>query len=339
MPTIRDVARRAGVAPITVSRVINNSGYVSGDARLRVEEAIEALQYIPNGLSQSLRFKKTNIIALVVSDITNPFWTTVTRGVEDATSEHGLNVVLCNTDEKQSKLDNYIHVLLQKRIDGILLVPTGDNADVVRKIQKQHIPVVLLDRILPDLSVDVVRSDSEGGSYALTRFLIQQGHRHIAMLAGPTEISTSTERIAGYRRALEEFEIPFETDLVSSGGYNHESGFHRAQNLLIHPRLRPTAMYAGNNVIAVGVLQALYRNGLRVPEDMSVVSFDDLPISVLPEPFLTVVAQSPYELGVASAQLLIDLITGKQQPGSRNVVLPIELIVRQSCRVVDAVLP
>src|SRR5688572_26630646 len=175
MPTIRDVAKRAGVAPITVSRVVNNAGYISSETRTRVEQAIAELHYVPNSLSRSLRFKKTNTIAFIVSDITNPFWTTVTRGIEDASSEHGLNVILCNTDENPGKQDNYVNVLLQKQTDGFLLVPARENPGIVRKIQKQQVPLVVIDREVKDVEVDIVRSDDIGGAYEMTKYLIELG--------------------------------------------------------------------------------------------------------------------------------------------------------------------
>lgn len=336
MPTIRDVAKRAGVAPITVSRVINNSGYVSEEARLRVQEAIQALQYIPNALSQSLRFKKTNTIALIVSDITNPFWTTVTRGVEDASSEHGFSVILCNTDEKQAKLENYVNMLLQRQTDGFLLVPTSSDVEVVRKIQRQRAPLVVVDRSLTGIEVDVVRSDSEGGAYAMTQYLIGLGHRRIAMLAGPEGISTSQHRVMGYKRAYQDAGLPMDAALISYGGYDSESGYQRTLQLMQQVSVRPTALFAGNNVIAVGVMHALYHLGLPVPEAMSVAGFDDMPLSLLAEPFLTVVAQSPYQLGVQATRLLIDLLMGREKPDNREVVLPVELIIRQSCRMTTA---
>jgi LacI family transcriptional regulator len=165
MPTIRDVAQRAGVAPITVSRVINKSGYVSDETRQRVEQAIEELQYVPNTLAQSLRFDRTNIFALIVTDITNPFWTTLARGAEDAASEENLNLIVCNTDENPAKQSNYIELLLQRRIDGFLLAPAENTAESIAPLLKRQVPLVVLDRRIPGVQVDVVRGDSERGAY------------------------------------------------------------------------------------------------------------------------------------------------------------------------------
>jgi LacI family transcriptional regulator len=329
MATIRDVAKRAGVAPITVSRVLNNTGYISEDTRARVEAAIRELHYIPNTLSRSLRFKKTNTIALFVSDITNPFWTTITRGVEDAGSEEGYSVILCNTDENQHKLESYVNLLLQRQADGFLIVPISSDPRVVQSIQKRDIPVVVLDRPLPDVEVDVVRSDSEGGAYELVKYLIGLGHRRIVMFSGPLEIATSSQRFAGYQRALVEHGMSPDPNLLMLGEFKQESGYRMAQHMLASVVPRPTAVFAGNNLIAVGILRALYEAGLRVPDDISVVTFDDLPL--VPQPFLTLAAQAPYELGRRAAKLLIAQIMGREAPGNRQIVLPVELVVRQSC--------
>lgn len=335
MPTIRDVAKLAGVAPITVSRVINNTGYISEETRVRVEAAIEELQYIPNTLSQSLRFKKTNTIGLVLSDISNPFWTTVTRGVEDACSQQGMHVFLCNTDEKQSKLDDYVDALIQRQTDGFLLVPAGkESTQTVERIKRAGVPLVVLDRSMQDVHVDVVRSDSEGGAYRLTEYLIQLGHRRIAIIPGPREIATSMLRLGGYKQALQDYGIPLDTQLIRHGQYNQEAGYNVALIKQFFSELnpKPTAIFAGNNFIAIGVVQGLYQMGVRIPEDVSIVSFDDVPYNWHAEPFMTVMAQSPYQLGFEAASLLLSFVLGTAQPDNRQVVLPVELLVRRSCR-------
>ncbi len=328
MVTIRDVAKRAGVAPITVSRVINNASYISDETRERVEAAIKELHYIPNALSQSLRFKKTNTIALIVSDITNPFWTTVTRGVEDASSEGGLSVILCNTDERQDKLESYVKLLLQRQTDGFLLVPINSDASLIHRIQRREIPLVVLDRPLP--GVDVVRSDSEGGAHAMTHYLLGLGHRRIAMLTGPLTIATSHQRLSGYQRALNDLGLSPDETLVIEGQFKQEAGYSMVKTLFDRVNPPPTALFAGNNLIAVGAMRALYELGLNIPDDISVVTFDDLPF-FFGQPFLTLVAQSPYQLGWQAAKRLIDHIndTGDRTP--IELVLPVELTVRSSC--------
>lgn len=330
-PTIRDVARLAGVAPITVSRVINNTSYISPETRERVLSAIDTLHYVPNSISRSLRFKKTNMLAMLVSDITNPFWTTVTRGAEDASSYHGLNIILCNTDEKQDKFADYVNVLLQKQIDGFLLAPTGDDRASIARIEKQGVPYVLIDRVLPNVHADSVRSDSVTGAYLLTKHLIALGHRRIAIITAPMVVSTGRERLEGYLMALEEAGIAPDERLIHHGGYQHETGYHATRAALRNSAIQPTALFAGNNFIATGVLKALDEHGLRVPEDMSVVSFDDLPYGFYRKPFITVAVQEPYALGYEAANLLIQRVNGDTALPLQEIIYPVELIIRDSC--------
>jgi LacI family transcriptional regulator len=331
MPTIRDVARRAGVAPITVSRVINNSGYVSAETRRRVEDAIVELKYVPNALAQGLRFNRTNVIALAVSDITNPFWTTVARGTEDAASEENFSVILCNTDENVIKQDKYVRLLLQRQVDGFLLVPSQNTTESVTLIQNQKVPLVIMDRQVSGVTVDVVRGDSEGGAYDLTCYLIGLGHHRIAVLSGPKTASTSTQRVAGYKRAFAEAGLKVDSKLVSYGKFHQDSGYERTREILALSQ-RPTALFAANNFIAIGVMKALFEVSLRVPEDMSVVSFDDLPLGLLVQPFLTVVAQPAYDMGYRATKLLLKRIACPDETPPEEIVLPTQLLVRQSCR-------
>ena len=329
MPTIRDVAKLAGVAPITVSRVINHSGYFSGDTRLHVEAAINQLGYVPNTLARSLRSRHTNTLALVLTDITNPFWTTVTRGVEDAASDAGYNVILCNTDESEAEQEKYLNVLLQKRVDGILLVPAGTTPDPVVLIQKQDVTVVILDRRIPSIKVDTVRCDSEDGGYQLTRLLLSLGHRQIAILSGPKGISTAEDRVDGYCRALTEAGLPVFAKNIFYDEFTQQGGYAMAQKALAISR-RPTALIAANNFIAIGALQAVRQANLQVPEDLALVGFDDLPVALLVDPFFTVAAQPAYEMGKQAMELLLARIAGQLEPASQEIVLPVEVVIRRS---------
>jgi len=329
MATIRDVAKRAGVAPITVSRVINNSGYVSEKTRVCVQAAVADLGYVPNVLARSLRSKRTNTLALILTDISNPFWTTVARGVEDAASDAGFNVILCNTDESEIEQDKYLRVLLQKQVDGVLLVPVRSTVEPIKFVQSQDTPVVVLDRRIPDAQADVVRCDSEEGAYQLTRLLLLLGHRRIAMLSGPRGVSTAEDRVAGYRRALTEAGLDVDSALVYYGKFSLESGYDMARQMLAGTP-RPTSLFAGNNFIAIGALRALRDAGLRVPEDLALVGFDDLPADLVVDPFLTVAAQPAYEMGRQATELLLARLSGEAPVAYQEIVLPTEIIVRES---------
>jgi len=329
MADIRDVAKRAGVAPITVSRCINNSGYCSEETRARVEVAVAELGFVPNRLASGLRSRRTETLALVLTDITNPFSTTIARGVEDITSEAGYTVIFCNTDESVSKEKMYLQMLLEKRVDGILLVPALSGLDSVALIKKQGTPIVVLDRRLPELMTDVVRCDSEGGAYELTRLLLSLGHREIAILNGPKDVSTSEDRLAGYRRALTEAGIPTNSKHEYYGAFNQESGFEMTRKVLAEAQ-KPTALFAANNFIAFGALKALQELELRVPEDITVVGFDDLPSALVTFPFLTVAAQPAYEMGRRAIEILLKKLDEGPSDQYQEVVLPAEIVIRQS---------
>lgn len=329
--TIRDVARRAQVAPITVSRVVNNAGYISEETRQRVEAAIQELNYIPNTLAQSLRYQKTNMVALIVTDISNPFWTTVARGVEDACSAHDVNVIVCNTDEEQRKLDNYINLMIQRQVDGLLVVPTeGYSGTMLENLFASNIPTIMLDRTLPGWShLSTVRSDSIRGSYLLTKHLLELGHRRIMMISGSANVSTGSERAEGYRMALREYGVEPDHELLRFGKFSQQSGYDITVDMIKHMQPRPTAILTANNFIAIGALIALDEYQIKIPDQISLATYDDLPANLNPRPFLTTVLQNPYQMGQEAAQRLITLLRDGDAP-VEDVILPVSLIVRSS---------
>jgi len=330
MATIHDVAKRAGVSPITVSRVINQSGYTSLETRARVEAAIVELGYVPNRLARSLRSKRTNTLALVLTDVTNPFFTTLARGVEDTASDAGYTVIFCNTDESETEEKKYLQVVLQQQVDGILLVPACGTCDSVEMIQKQATPVVVLDRRMPpEAKVDVVRCENVEGACQLVKLLIGLGHRQIAVLSGPRTVSTAEDRVIGYLHAMAEAGLDASSDCVYYGAFTQASGYDMAQQALkAQPRL--TALFAANNLIAIGAMKALQDAGLRVPDDVAIVSFDDLPANLLIFPFFTVVVQPAYEMGRKATQLLLARLAGGSLEQCQEIILPTEMVVRQS---------
>lgn len=329
MATIRDVAKQAGVAPITVSRVINGSDYVSEKTREKVEAVVQELGYVPNMLGPSLRFKQTMTLALLVTDITNPFWTTVLRGVEDVAQANGYSTIICNTDESWEKQLQYLNMLLRRRIDGILLVPADNSPEHVRLIQKQTIPVVALDRKIPGVDLDLIRSDTEEGAYQLTRHLVSLGHRQIMMLAGPQSVSTSLDRVRGFCKALEETEVEDCESRVFWGHYTQDSGYQLAEKVLASDP-RPTALFAANNFVALGAMRAIQQHGLKIPEDIALVAVDGLPAVIPEDAFLTAAIQPARELGQRAAQRLIDRIKGDVTGPAEEIVLPIELKIHKS---------
>jgi LacI family transcriptional regulator len=327
--TIHDVARKAGVAPITVSRVINNSGYASESTRQKVLAAAAELGYVPNRLARSLRLSRSYVLALVLTDITNPFFTTIARGVEDVASAEGYTVTFCNTDENAEKERRNLERLLQQQVDGILLVPALSNAEAVFFVQEADVPLVVLDRRIPEAEVDMVRCDSERGAYQLVCHLLDLGHRSIAILTGPAGTSTADDRLAGYQRALREHGLQPAAQLTRRGTFSQDSGYEMASDILSGSAW-PTAFLAANNFIAIGAFKALRDHGYVVPDDFSLVAFDDLPAALMIDQVLTVAAQPAYEMARQATRLLLDRLAGNAPKAPQKIILPTELIVRGS---------
>jgi len=328
MATIHDVAKHAGVAPITVSRVINNSGYVSRATRERVERAVVELGYVPNMLARGLRSKRTNTLALVMTDITNPFFTVIARGVEDAARKSGYSVIYCNTDESETEEFKYAQILAQKQVDGVILVPACSKSKSVEFFQSNDIPVVLIDRSIPDVETDAVRCDSVSGAYQLVKLLLALGHTRIAVISGPRGVSTAEDRIDGYRLALADAGLG-ENEQIFYGSFTQVSGYDLAVKVMkqIPP---PTALFCANNFISIGVLKAFRDIRIRVPEDVALAGFDDLPVNLVVDPFITVAAQPAYEMGQRATELLLERLTGEAPDECQQVILPIEIITRKS---------
>jgi LacI family transcriptional regulator len=329
MTTITEVALRAGVSAMTVSRVVNRSGYASAATRAKVEAAVAELGYVPNAVARHLRLKRTRTIALVVSDITNPFFTTIARGVEDAASPRGYAVMFANTDESEPEEIEYVRMLVQRQIDGVLLVPAGNSTEPFRLLHAQKIPVVVLDRRVGSRTVDQVRCDSEAGAHDLVRHLIELGHTRIAVVTGRRNISTSTDRVLGYERALRDAGLPVSPELVTYDSFSLEGGYRQVKQMLAKEP-RPTAIFATNNFLAFGALRALREANLRIPDEVSLVTFDDLPAEWHDDPFITVLAQPAYELGRRATELLLGRLEGGARVKRQVIVLPGELIVRRS---------
>ena len=327
MPTVHDVAKRAGVAPITVSRVINNSGYISDVTRKRVEASIKELGYVPNTLARGLRSKQTHTLALVVTDITNPYFTLMARGVEDVAGASNYTVIYCNTDESETKEEKYANILAQRQVDGVLLVPAGGNGKTTKFLETNRINVVVLDRRVSGVKADFVCSDSKDGSYRLVKLLIGLGHKRIAIITGPKKVSTAVDRVAGYKQALTEAGL-IECELICYGAFNQQSGYELTKQLIAQSP-KPTAIFGANNFIVLGIIKALSELQLKVPEDVSVVGFDDFPESMLVRPFFTAAIQPAYEMGRLATELLLKRLTGELSGGFQRIILPIEIIERE----------
>lgn len=328
MATIREVAESAGVSYATVSHVINNTRVVTQETRERVLAAMTALDYHPNALARSLRQGKTNTLGLVLPDSANPFFAEISRSIEDEAFKKGYSVFLCNTELDTQRELFYVDVLSKKQVDGIIFVAAGDQPDSLDFLRRQNMPVVMIDRDLPNVEVDAVLTDHQLGGFLATRHLIELGHKHIACVAGPSSITPSAERITGYRRALGEAGLSVDESLIIRGDYHAQSGME-ITNSLLKMEPRPTAIFALNDLMALGALRAAAEAGFSVPRDLAVVGYDDLELARFTNPPLTTIAQPKKEIGTQAVGLLASRIAQRSRPPSR-LVLPPELIVRRS---------
>jgi LacI family transcriptional regulator len=284
MTTIREVAEKANVSSSTVSHVINNTRYVSEETRARVMDAMRELNYTPNRLARSLRSKdmRTNTIGLLIPDSANPFFAEVSRGVEDACFEEDYNVILCNSDDEQTKELEYLHVLLSKQVDGIILVSASGKGDTLEFVNDRGATVVAVDRAFDETfrdSVDSVLVDNESGGYEATRYLLDLGHTRIGCISGPSLLRPSAGRVHGYRQALADAGIEPDPSLVIPGDFRPQSGYEAAQQLLKLSDPLPSAIFACNDMMAMGALCAIHESGLKTPEDISLVGFDDIDLA------------------------------------------------------------
>ncbi len=318
---------------MTVSRVINNRARVAATTRHQVEKAIKDLGYVPNGLARGLQRGRTHTIALIVSDISNPFFTLVARGVEDMAQSHGYALILGNSDESVQKEQQYVNVMLSNRIDGLLLTPAGNGSSKTLRFLTRHLTkFVLIDRDIEGVSADAVVGDSIGGARMLTQHLLNLGHRRIALVTGQREVPTARDRLRGYEEALQAESIAPHYSLIMEQNYTREGGYRATQQLLtLPPEERPTAIFACNNFLGIGVIEALRDAQLEVPRDMAVVCFDDIEFASALHPFLTVLAQPARTFGSIATQLLLERLDGAETSLPHKVVLPPTLIIRASC--------
>lgn len=330
MTTIIDVARRAGVSPVTVSRVMNRAPNVNPETRARVEQAIAELGYLPSTVARSLRSKRTRSLALLLPDITNTFWTTVARGVEDTAQTFGYAVFVCNTDEDYQKQQRYLELAVSQRADGVLIAPCHNDAAALRVLRERGVPTVTVDRRIEGWDVDAVLGDSTGGARALVQHLIALGHRRIAVISGPATTSTAEDRVTGYREALVQAGMPVDDNLIRRGQFKAGAGEELARSLLAAENC-PSAIFAANNAIALGAIDAILAGGRRIPQDVALVAFDDFADASHLFPFLTVAVQPAYEMGCAAARLLLERLAGAGPVQPAHIVLPCRLIVRHSC--------
>lgn len=322
------MAATAGVSTATASRALNGVSTVHPDLVAKVAAAAESLGYRPNGVGRSLRRQRTDVLALIISDIGNPFFTAAARGFEDVAREAGFSVVLCNSDEDPGKEAQYLDVAERERFAGVVMSPNAVGSDIGR-LRAAGIPVVAIDRPLQD-EVDTVLVDSRGGAEAATSHLLDVGWKRPGCITGPASTDTSEQRLAGYRDALASRRRRQARSLVRHADYRAESA-REATHSLLRQRNPPDSLFVGNSPMALGVLAACRELGLRPGTDLGLVAFDDAPWAEFVDPPMTVIGQPAYEIGMHAGRLLVDRITGAPaDPPARNVLLTTQLVVRQT---------
>jgi len=330
MATLEDVARQAGVSVSTVSRTINRPDMVNANTRTRVKAAIDDLEYRPNRVARRLRRLdgRAHMLGLLIPDIQNPFYSDIVRGVEDVAYARDAAVILCNTDETSDREQFYVDVLKAESADGVILPPIARSDDSF-DVDSIGMPLVFFDRRISGGSVDTVVVDNERGARDAVDHLIGLGHQRIGFINGPATIATSAERLAGYRHALKKHGIDADPDLIRRGRPTRDAGKTLTDELLRLDR-PPSALFAANNQLALGVMESIHMHKLHVPDDVAVATFDDAPWAKLLDPPLTAVRQPSYEMGRRAAELLFDRIASPGRPAALVVLQP-KLIVRASC--------
>lgn len=325
--TLIDVARQAGVSPSTVSRILNGTAKVSDDKRLAVLAAISAMNFAPNQMAQGLKKGRSMTVGIVVQDISSPFFDETLRGVDDALKGTGYASVIVSGHWNAEEEAERIRLLLARKVDGIILLSGRISDEVVLQFATQR-PIVATGRLLDSPGAIGFKLDNEAGAYMAVRHLIELGHRRIAFVSGPPLHMDASERLAGYQRALREADIAADPKLIVEGDFHEASGL-LAVNHLFETQQHFTAVFAANDLSAYGVRLSLYRKGIRVPDDISLVGFDDLPGSSYTTPPLTTIRQPLYDIGRIATQSLLGLINGGAAP---RAVPPLELVVRETTR-------
>ncbi|GGP93623.1 LacI family DNA-binding transcriptional regulator [Streptosporangium pseudovulgare] len=327
MARIKDVAVRAGVSVATVSRVLNASPSVSEETRNRVYTAMTELNYVPNAVARSLRTEATRTLGLIIGDILNPFFAELARAVEDTARKAGYTVVIGNADERAEEQDHYVRTLIEQRVDGLLICPTAEVTPLVEQAAATGDPLVFIDRVLPGMDVPSVRVDGTDAIGELVGHLKTLGHRRVALISGPLRLSTGRERTDAFVKAAAEHGMELRPEYIQSGDFQLASGRALTARLLDLPE-PPEVIFGGDNLMTLGALDEIRARGLRIPEDVALASFDDVPWFPHMNPPITAISQPVAELGARAVRVILDRLHGRP---AGSVVLPAVLVPRQSC--------
>lgn len=334
MPTIRDVAREAGVSVSTVSRVIMANPNVNNGTRERVLEVIERLAYRPSAIARGLVSKRTKTLGVVVSDISNPFYPQMIKGIEDVANERGYTIILCNTDDELPRNARVMQVLNEQRVDGTILASVRRDDPSLEQLLESDTPAVLVNRGLPGNRISQVVLNNRFGAEMATNHLIELGRRRIVHLAGPAFAQNARERASGFQRAAAAAGIPPEAATILEVGFHPVAAGNDVHDAIRHVLTSdpsPNGLLAVNDILALHAMEiAVFELGLRVPEDLAIVGFDDSHLVASRFVQITTISHRPYEMGVKAAELLLGRIEGEQKTWPKKIVLEPRLIVRAS---------
>jgi LacI family transcriptional regulator len=331
--TVKEVAELAGVSTATVSRVISGNGTVSKKLLKRVNNAIDTLDFHPNQAARRLRHRATKIVGVIISDLQNPFFTTLVEGIESILQENGYLLLLGNSSENPDRERQHLDTFFSEHVSGLIFTATGDDISEYEKFRVAGVPLVAVDRKPSDFEVDLIHLENEKASFEAVNHFIKEGHQRIGLIAGPGSISTGSERSAGYRRALLSSGLPVDNELVQIGNFRQEGGYRSMEALLNLPD-PPSAVLVSNNLMTLGALQMIHQRRLNIPDQISLIGFDDMAWASSLRPALTVIAQPVYEMGIAAARLLLARIQKPESP-IQHVAFETKLIIRASCRCID----
>jgi len=326
--TLKMVAEKAGVSVNTASRAINNKPDINEKTKKRILKVAQELGYIRNAAAVALRTKKTRTIGVVIADNRNPFYAEVLNGIEEASRKKDYHIILANTQRDYKKEEEAINLLLAKRVDGLLITPVQDRDDDIKNLIDANIPFVIVGRDFENIEVEAVYNDEVKGGFLATEYLIKKGHKRIALVDGFLYKSPARGRLEGYKKALKKYGIPLDDDLLSVGDIDVKDGYKRT-NQLFEKELDFTAIFAYNDMMAFGAMQAIQEKGLRIPQDIGLVGYDDIPFSSLISPALSTIRLKKQELGTESVKLLLSRINGNRKM-TKKVMLGVELQIRES---------
>nr|WP_042273478.1 LacI family DNA-binding transcriptional regulator [[Clostridium] dakarense] len=332
--TIKDIANLAGVSKTTVSKVINNKDEsISKATKDKILKIMKEQNYVPNKLAQGLVTKRTKTIGLLIPDIRNPFFTDISRGAEDYARKEGYNIIFCSTDEDYEREVECIEMICEKMVDGIIFAPSSNTSNKDDRYKNLNTPMVLVDKNLDiSNSKGLVKVDNKNGTYEATKHLINKGHKEILYLSGPLKNDITRDRLNGYLRALEKNNVNLNEDYIVEGKYKYEWSYEFIKNM---KEINYTAICCANDLMAIGAIQALRERGLNVPNDISVVGFDDIQTAKLIDPSLTTVRQPAYEMGEKASEILIDYLKNKDKDSVGTITFKPELIVRNSTKSIE----